>query len=64
MKDEVFTGGANEVVKYKRRIFVAKLPYNPRQNFIEQAQAEIFYTCGFCSQGYSMMQAKFSLVSP
>ncbi len=57
--NRTFQGEITEIVRQSRRFFVAKKPYNPRQNFIEQAQAEIFFTCNFCSQGYSMMQAKF-----
>ena len=30
------------VAKFKRRLFIAKKPFNPRRNFIEQAQSEVF----------------------
>jgi hypothetical protein len=53
-------GQQNEaIMKYKRRLFIAKKPFNPRKNFIEQAQSEVFRCFRCVSSGLNITQTKF-----
>lgn len=55
-------------MKCKRRLFIAKRPFNPRINFIEMAQQEVSKCCSIsgesrclwlCSAGINKLMVKF-----
>ena len=60
VKAMIMKVGQQEVImKYHRRFFVAKKPFNPRQNFVEMTQQEVFRFHKCLSAGINITKVKF-----